>query len=43
MEFGVAKTAIENSDLCTVKNNRDFFSARKGDAGRFAAGIMIRR
>ena len=43
MEFGVAKTAIEISDLCTVKNNRDFFSARKGDAGRFAAGIMIRR
>jgi copper oxidase (laccase) domain-containing protein len=29
------------SDLCTMKNNHYFFSARKGDAGRFAAGIML--
>jgi polyphenol oxidase len=41
MEFGVASSDIEISDLCTVKNNNDFFSARKGDGGRFAAGIML--
>jgi hypothetical protein len=41
LEFGVLKTNIEISDLCTVKNNDHFFSARKGDAGRFAAGIML--
>ncbi|HEX5167550.1 MAG TPA: peptidoglycan editing factor PgeF [Cyclobacteriaceae bacterium] len=40
-EFGVPSTQIEISDLCTVKNNEHFFSARKGDAGRFAAGIML--
>lgn len=40
-EFGV--TDIEISDLCTVKNNSNFFSARKGDSGRFAAGIMLNR
>jgi polyphenol oxidase len=42
MEFGVAPSRIEISDLCTVKNNEHFFSARKGDTGRFAAGIMVR-
>lgn len=42
LEFGVPENAIEISDLCTVKNNEDFFSARKGDAGRFAAGIMLK-
>jgi polyphenol oxidase len=41
LEFGVLKSNIEISDLCTVKNNNYFFSARKGDAGRFAAGIML--
>jgi YfiH family protein len=40
-EFGVDPSQIEISDLCTVKNNHYFFSARKGDAGRFAAGIML--
>ena len=42
MEFGVAATRNEISDLCTIKNNNHFFSARKGDTGRFAAGIMVR-
>ena len=42
LEFGLAENAIEISDLCTVKNNEDFFSARKGDSGRFAAGIMLK-
>lgn len=41
LEFGVPEGQIEISDLCTVKNNEHFFSARKGDAGRFAAGIML--
>lgn len=40
-EFGVKPKQIETSDLCTVINNHYFFSARKGDAGRFAAGIML--
>jgi YfiH family protein len=42
LQFGVADTQIQISDLCTVKNNAHFFSARKGDSGRFAAGIMLR-
>jgi YfiH family protein len=41
INFGVLKSNIELADLCTVKNNNQFFSARKGDAGRFAAGIML--
>ena len=40
-EFGVPETNIEVSDLCTVRHNHHFFSARKGDSGRFAAGIML--
>jgi len=42
LEFGVSAACIEISDLCTVKNNGSFFSARKGDSGRFAAGIVLR-
>lgn len=41
LEFGVSESQIEISGLCTVKNNDHFFSARKGDSGRFAAGIML--
>jgi YfiH family protein len=41
LNFGVPASQIEISDLCTVKNNANFFSARKGDSGRFAAGIML--
>jgi polyphenol oxidase len=40
--FGVPESQIEISDLCTVKNNNHFFSARKGDTGRFAAGILLK-
>ncbi|HEY0653867.1 MAG TPA: peptidoglycan editing factor PgeF [Chryseosolibacter sp.] len=40
-EFGVPEAQIEISDLCTVLNNNYFFSARKGDSGRFAAGILL--
>jgi polyphenol oxidase len=39
--FGVPEHQIETSELCTVKHNNHFFSARKGDSGRFAAGIML--
>jgi len=42
LEFGVLPANIEISDLCTVKHNNHFFSARKGDSGRFAAGIVLR-
>ncbi|HPH45411.1 MAG TPA: peptidoglycan editing factor PgeF [Chryseolinea sp.] len=41
LEFGVDASRIEVSDLCSVKNNSHFFSARKGDGGRYAAGIML--
>ncbi len=41
LEFGVLPSQIEISHLCTVINNNHFFSARKGDTGRFAAGIML--
>jgi YfiH family protein len=42
MEFGVSPSNIEISNLCTVKNNSHFFSARKNDSGRFAAGIVLK-
>lgn len=41
LEFGVPPSNIEISGLCTVINNNYFFSARKGDSGRFSAGIML--
>jgi YfiH family protein len=41
LAFGVPATRIEVSNLCTVKNNNYFFSARRQDAGRFAAGIVL--
>lgn len=41
LEFGVGESQIELADLCTVKNNNSFFSARRGDTGRFAAGVML--
>ena len=39
--FGVPIPNIEVSNLCTVIHNQYFFSARKGDSGRFAAGLMM--
>jgi YfiH family protein len=41
LAFGVPATQIEVSNLCTVNNNNYFFSARRQDAGRFAAGIVL--
>jgi polyphenol oxidase len=40
-EFGVPHSQIEVSNLCTIRNNDYFFSARRGDKGRFAAGIVM--
>lgn len=42
LEFGVEERNIEVANLCTVIHNNHFFSARRGDSGRFAAGIMLR-
>lgn len=41
LDFGVDRQCIEVSNLCTVIHNDHFFSARRGDSGRFAAGIML--
>jgi copper oxidase (laccase) domain-containing protein len=41
LSFGVRAEMIEISNFCTVKRNTDFFSARVGDTGRFAAGIAL--
>ena len=40
--FGVPLHQIEVANLCSVQNNDRFFSARKGDRGRYAAGIVLR-
>jgi YfiH family protein len=39
--FGVRPENIEVANACTVIHNQHFFSARKGDSGRFAAGIRL--
>ncbi len=39
--FGVKPENITNANSCTVIHNQHFFSARKGDSGRFAAGIRL--
>lgn len=41
VEAGLMNENIEFSNQCTVCNNDTFFSARKGDLGRFGAGIML--
>lgn len=41
LQFGVPAEQIEVGNQCTVIHNEHFFSARRGDAGRFAAGIMM--
>lgn len=41
LAFGVPEQQIEISNLCTVLQNSNFFSARCGDRGRFAAGIVL--
>jgi polyphenol oxidase len=41
LESGVKPENIEISEICTITQNNKFFSARKGDGGRFVAGIFI--
>ncbi len=41
LNAGLREENIEVSGICTFENNEVFFSARKGDSGRFASGIMI--
>jgi YfiH family protein len=41
IEAGVLPKNIEISGICTFKNNNEFFSARRGDSGRFGCGIML--
>ncbi len=38
---GLSKENIELANICTFDQNGLFFSARKGDKGRFVAGIML--
>lgn len=44
LEIGLQQDHIEVAGICTFKNAHEFFSARhsKNQAGRFAAGIMLR-
>jgi len=41
LSIGLKEENIEVAEICTFKNNTDFFSARKGDSGRFATGIIL--
>lgn len=41
IESGVKPQNIEVSGMCTITQNDTFFSARNGDGGRFAAGILL--
>ncbi len=43
LEAGVKKEQIEFSKKCTFNNNAEFYSARKGDRGRFCSGIMLNK
>jgi YfiH family protein len=40
-ESGVKTTNIEISGYCTISENDTFFSARRGNDGRFVAGIFL--
>lgn len=40
-ESGVKSKKIEISGICTISQNDTFFSARRGDGGRFVAGIFL--
>ena len=42
IESSVNPINIETSDICTISHNEEFFSARHGDGGRFAAGIYLK-
>ncbi len=40
-QFGVLQEHITLANLCSISNNQYFFSARKGDSGRYAAGLAL--
>ncbi|MDD2196690.1 MAG: peptidoglycan editing factor PgeF [Bacteroidales bacterium] len=40
-ESGIKPQNIEISEICTICQNDNFFSARRGDDGRFAAGVLL--
>lgn len=42
MESGVIDNNIEVSEICTLCHSHSFYSARKGDWGRFSSGILLR-
>jgi hypothetical protein len=42
IEIGIEPLNISTSEICTLCNNHLYFSARKGDLGRFGAGIMLK-
>ncbi len=41
ISVGLPEQNIEIAGLCTFEQNNLFFSARRGDEGRFVAGIML--
>ena len=43
LEAGVEEENIHEADICTMKNQEDFFSARAlgTDSGRIYTGIML--
>ena len=41
IDSGINVDNIDIFNQCTICNNHTFFSARKGDLGRFGAGIML--
>ncbi|MDN5215354.1 peptidoglycan editing factor PgeF [Fulvivirgaceae bacterium BMA12] len=42
IESGLLPAHIAMSETCTFENNTQFYSARRGDKGRFCSGIMMR-
>ncbi len=42
INLGLKSENIEKSDICTKKENQNFFSARCGNQQRFCAGIMLK-
>ena len=42
IDSGLLPAHITMSETCTFENNEQFYSARRGDKGRFCSGIMLR-
>lgn len=41
LKMGLEPENIEIAEICTYDNHHEFFSARRGDRGRFLSGIML--